>query len=160
MSSLLERIERRVVSFQTPAAGAEMNLTALGLGTWRLLSLLFTFTASAVVAVRQLSLAIDDGTTTVWRGTTANTQAANSSNVYELLPQAIPTALINGLVLMAMPPEGLILPRGWRLRSTTLLIDVGDQYSAISAYVEELPDGPYDRYTPYQPTYDTPWDAP
>jgi hypothetical protein len=151
--NLSELIIRRVVAVNQPAAGAELSLTAQGLGAWQVLGLLFTFTASAVVANRQISLALDDGTTTIWRATTANVQAAASANTYQLYPQAIATALVAGLVNLAMPPEGLLLRRGWRLRTTTALIDVGDQYSAVSMWVQELPDGPDFVVDPTMPSY-------
>jgi hypothetical protein len=154
MPNLKERIERRLVPFASPAAGADITIVPNGLGTWRLLSLLYTFTTSAVVGVRQATFSIDDGTTTAWRGSTAVTQAATTALTYEFLPQAIPTAAVNGLVLLAMPPEGFILRRGWRFRSLTALIDVADQYSAVSAYIEELPDGPDFHSDAYQLTYE------
>jgi hypothetical protein len=96
---------------------------------------------------------VDDGSTVIWRGTTAVTQAAGTTQIYELLPQAIPTGNVNGVALMALPPEGLLLRRGWRLRTTTTLIDVGDQYSAISLYAQELPDGPTFKVDPTMPSY-------
>jgi hypothetical protein len=49
---------------------------------------------------------------------------------------------------MTLPTDGLILQPGHRLRTATLALDVGDQYSAVSLQVQEYPQGPDDEWLP------------
>jgi hypothetical protein len=51
-----------------------------------------------------------------------------------------------------LPREGLHLRRGMRLRTVTAGLDVGDQYAAVVAYVQEFPDAPGEQFDPTMPT--------
>lgn len=142
MAGRRDAIARKARTFNAPAAGAEINLTPDEGGLWRITWLLFTFTASVAVANRNIAVTVDDGNAVVQRYTTANVQAASSANTYGAYPGVTPGALVGGLVLLAMPDEGIILDQGWHLRTVTALIDVADQYSAITATIEMYPSGP------------------
>jgi hypothetical protein len=126
----------------TPAPGAEMVVKPVTVGAWRLLSLVWVLVTSAAVAIRNVQLTLTDGSVTYWLQTTAVTQAATTTQQYKAEPQAIATASISGLVTLPLPPDGLYIPRGHQLATITALIDVADQYSAIVAQIQELPDGP------------------
>lgn len=151
-----EATHREQIAVPNPLVGAEMAVTPNRSGAWRLLNLVFTFTASAVVAVRQVQLRLGDGSRTYWFGVTATTQAATVAATYQATPQAVPAAAVGGIVQLALPPEGLWIPRGWTLSTVTTLIDVGDQYSGIALLVEEFPDGPDFVASPTLPTLYTP----
>jgi hypothetical protein len=160
VANLLERVRRIVVPIPSPAAGAELVIAPNTLGDWRILNLLFTFTASAVVANRQVSASITDGTTVTWRMPPPPVQAAGSAVTYQLTANVPGQALAAGILQTSCPYEGLFMRRGWSLRTLTALIDVGDQYSAISAYIEELPDGPDTHWQPSLGLYPVETDAP
>lgn len=126
----------------TPAAGSEFSLTARGRGVWRVLSLAFTFTASAAVANRRVQLRADDGTT-VWFAAPASLDiVAAGSAVFSAYGGAAGVGLTGASATIALPADGLLLLPGHRLRSATLNIDVGDTYTNIAALVEEFPTGP------------------
>lgn len=132
----------QIASATTPAAGAEFTLRAPGQGIWRVMSLAFTFTASAVVANRRVALLADDQTD-VWFAAESTVDIAATQAVrFGAYPGAAAAGLAATLVNIPLPPQGLILQPGHRLRSSTSLIDVGDQFSAVRAQIQEYPQGP------------------
>lgn len=143
MGAFLEETPRRVnYVIANPAVGAELVINPVGMGGWRLLNLVYTLTTSAVVATRATSLRLSDGNATYWYGVPLSSQTASSANIYQYTERAQPAALTGGLVQLALPAEGLYIPRGWSARTVTAAIDVGDQYSVIAVLIQELPDGP------------------
>lgn len=142
MSDLVQHIHRRAVPITAPAAGANFVITPNTVGHWRILGLLLTFVTSAAVANRHVRLALSDGTTTTWRSTATADQAAGATVTYQLWPFAPQAGPIDGIATMPLPPDGLWVPKGWQLTVTAALIDVADQFSAITADVQEIPDGP------------------
>jgi len=142
MSDRTQQIHRFARAIPNPAAGAELAVRPDGGRAWRILNMIFTFTASAVVANRNIQLNLSDGNTRTWRGTTAVVQAAASVQEYEAYPNAISGVSVSGLALLALPIDGLWMPPGYVLTTTTALIDVGDQYSGIALDLVELETGP------------------
>lgn len=141
MPNNLEHTHRTVLAVPQPVAGAEFVISPQRFGAFQVLGLVFTLTTSAVVANRQVTLSIDDGTTTIWRAVAAQVQAATATVNHQLHLDSAQLPLTAGLTIMSFPAEGHLLRRGWHLRSLTAAIDVGDQYSAIGLYVQELYDG-------------------
>jgi len=127
-----------VKTFPNPAPGAEISITPSGMGYWRILSLLFTFTTSVVVAARRPSLAATDGTTRFWRSTAPASIAASLAGDWCAYAGSPPWDGAGSPTLLPFPDGGLILPPGYRLGTITAAIDAGDQYSAIAALIEEL----------------------
>lgn len=142
MSDRTQQIHRRALAGTTPAVGVGFAITPNTVGHWRILSMAFTFTTSAVVANRRVRLAMTDGTVTTWRASAFADQAATLAVVHELYPLAVAGAVNDGLTLIPTPPDGLWLPKGWTLNVTAGAIDIGDQFSAISLDIQEMPDGP------------------
>lgn len=68
MPTTTPRIERRVQTFNSPAAGGELLITPQGQGSIQILSLRFVLTASAVAGNRVPILTADDGTSVFWQG--------------------------------------------------------------------------------------------
>jgi hypothetical protein len=121
-----------------PAPGAEISITPTGMGFWRILSFLFTFATSAVVANRFPSVLATDGTTRYWRSGTVASLAASQSADWAGFPGVGAGGSANGVVYLAWPNGGLILPPGFRLATLTTGLDAGDQYSGIAMLIEEL----------------------
>lgn len=142
MSDRTQQIHRRPHRIATPAAGAEFVVQPNTVGHWRILSLIFTLATSAVVANRNVSFSVTDGTTRTFKQVTAANQAAALSFDYTAYAQATPTVVVNNTVVMQLPEGGLWLPKGWSLTSLTANLDVGDQYSGIVLDIQEIPDGP------------------
>lgn len=138
------KIERRV----NPAAGAEFVLTGPGQGIWRVVSLRFTLVTSAVVANREVSVFLDDGTTESFRVSAGIVQAASLTVRYCAAAGVGTTGILAGTQQLALPTDGLILLPGWRAGVDIDNIDADDQISAIGAWVEEYPTGPIMEWIP------------
>lgn len=141
----------QVASGALPAAGAEFTLRAPGQGLWRVLSLAFVLTTSAVVANRRVALLADDQTDVWWAAESTVDIAASLATRFGAYPGAAATGLANFTVNIPLPHGGLILQPGHRVRSSTALIDAGDQFSAIRALVQEYPYGPTLEWLPTVP---------
>lgn len=126
-----------------PAVGAEFTLRPQGQGGILVQSLLFTFTASAVVGNRVPSLALSDGTTVIWRTQAPTNVAAAGVVPYVAFDGGFPNTAAGGLVTLGWPNQGLWIPQGYSLSSVTAGLDAaGDQYSGIVAYWQEFTSGP------------------
>lgn len=125
-----------------PAAGAEFSIVAPGGSIWRIMSMAFTLTASAVVANRRITLLADDQTD-VWFAQIASADlVASSATRVGAFTGAAAGGVAGSVLNLPLPQDGLILMPGYRLRSSTSGIDVADQYSAIRFWAIEYPMGP------------------
>lgn len=138
----------KIVSLPAPAAGANFTLTTPGGEYWVMHNIVFRFVASAAVANRVVHLIADDATDTYFR-TVANSLVAAAGDQrfcgFDGAPQS--TAVGND-VMFPLPSNGLLLPPGYRFRSSTDAIDIADQYSEIRALVQSFPQGPVDEWLP------------
>lgn len=141
----------RQVLVATPAAGAEWVITGPGQGLWRVVSVAFTLTTDATVANRGVVLVVDDGTTVIARTGAGAVQAASLTQNYGAAVGTHTGAAGTALNVPLHNPYGVLLQPGWRLRTETVNLQAGDQYSAIAALVEEFPNGPG---MEWQPTVD------
>lgn len=132
----------RVVTIANPAAGAEFTLRTPGESIWRVLSVRFRFTTDATVAGREVALIADDGTNAYWQTAVDGGQAASLGTDYATNQAFNVTGGANVFRPLNYPPEGLWLGPGNRLRTSTLNIQAGDQFSAIVAQVQEFHSGP------------------
>jgi hypothetical protein len=145
----------RVVQVPTPAVGTDWSVAAPGQGLWRLLAFRYVFTTDANVANRLPSLIVDDGTSALLQVSAPAVQAAGIAQSYSGFPGSGGAALAGAPWLVPCPSDGILLLPGFRLRSSTTAIQVGDQFSAIALYIEELPTGPAVRVTPTVATITT-----
>jgi len=120
-----------------PAAGAEWEIDVPGAVTWEVLAVTMGFVASVAVANRFPSLVVDNGAISIGRFPLYS-GAITAGNVPAIT--AAP-GLVNSSqstnVMVTTPLPKLIVSAGWRLRSLTVNIDVGDQYGAPVLYVME-----------------------
>lgn len=141
-----------VETFQQPPAGAGFAITPTRAERWRLWSLMFTLATSAVVANRIVSLTLSDGSATLWRGQAPTAVPATQNVQYVAYDGGTPGTDAGGLVTLRWPRYGLNLRQGDTLTVAVAGIDVADQISAISAFVEEYPTGPWVDILPDQIT--------
>jgi hypothetical protein len=134
-----DNVRWQVVSFPNPAAGAELDLRAAGLGPWRLWSLSFLFTASAAVANRTPTFTWDQDALTILRLPSTVVIAAAGTARYQGMMNGAGLAAVAGVNFLLWPDWGIVLRAGDHFRSVTANIDVADQYSQIVALVEEIP---------------------
>jgi hypothetical protein len=121
-----------------PAPGAEVALTVPAGVSAALDAVTFKLVTSATVATRTPTLIIDDGVNVMWQLQAAAGQAAGSTVIYQYGGNS-ELALRNGVLTEPLPP--LILGPGYRIRTVTAGIQVGDQYSAIVASYGQSPSG-------------------
>lgn len=164
MDTFLERVQRFPVAVTAPAAGNDWtvqigasNLSNPGLGAWRLLSVAFQLATSAAGASRTVQLVMDDTTVTYYRVGAPGSQAVSLTEVYAAFEGSTGGGANGPVNHLAWASPAPVLYPGYRLRSITTNIDVGDQYSAIALMVEELPTGRYGQFQPSERTEFEPW---
>lgn len=128
----------RSVTGTTPGAGAEISETVPAGAAWQLITLTASLTASAVVANRNVHLVIDDGANTLYRSVWSISQTASQNVMYSgSLNAGQPASDTSIVVALRLPPQMLLMP-GWRIRTLTNGLDVGDQWTAPQYNVQEL----------------------
>jgi len=130
----------RSITGTVPGAGAEISETVPTATRWRLKSLSATFAASATVANRFPTFVLDDGVNTFFAG--VDTQAITAGQTWRVTfaPGITFLADATNLRLQEAGPGDAPLFVGYRIRSSTFGIQVGDQWSAPQCEVEELID--------------------
>ena len=127
----------RVILGADPAAGAEVALTMPSEGFWELRAVTFQLVTSADAANRFPRLSIDDGTTTLLQVVAGAAHTASLTVRYTAGPfGAAITDIANGVVVLPLPP--LILPPGFRITTSTVALEVLDDYGPPAAYVREV----------------------
>lgn len=115
-----------------PAAGAEWSQTVPPGESWQINTIRYTLVTSAVVASRLTSITLDNGTTVFARFPSTQTEPASLTNTYTASVDVASSGLLGTEILISLPR--IILPSGYRIRSLTTAIDVGDDYSAPVFY--------------------------
>lgn len=127
----------RVITGDDPAAGAEWSVTVPGGVIWQLYSARVTFVTSAVAGAREPSLTFDDGALSFFLSTDASSQAASTTRNWSwAMGLGATTGMVRNFVA-ALPTPALPLQAGYRIRSETFNLDVGDNYGAPVLYVAE-----------------------
>lgn len=119
-----------------PAAGADWIFSPVTDQRVRVDSFSAIFVASASAGNRAIEIIVDDGANTVWRTSVPVNVTAGQSVTVSGTGTNQPTGVVATTLTVAIPP-GLIMPEGWRLRSSTTGILGGDQWGAIWLNVEE-----------------------
>lgn len=129
------RRSRVVQLVPAPAAGADWTLTVPAGHLFRLRSILATLTTSAAVANRVARLQFGNGDATFLDLPPAAVQAASLGIRYAWVPG--PQAIVVGTGALQFMPA-MDLDTAWTVGTKTDLIDVADQWSAISALVDDV----------------------
>ena len=118
-----------------PGAGNELRIVVPGGEQWQIRAGQITFTTSAAVANRNVSLRLTVDGAQVWTVNDPSNIAASNSVVYNVAqvddPALIATA--GGLGFFYLPR--VMLPQGATLTTVTTNRDVGDTYTNINLYV-------------------------
>mgnify|MGYP001571786480 CR=1 FL=1 len=135
-SALEGRGAIRSVAGADPAAGAEWSITVPVDARWRLISVTATLVTDATVAGRLPLIIVDDGANNLLVVAAQATLPASSTGIYSMgAGQGLAGAIATVQALPA--PEDLYLSAGFRVRSSTSLIQAGDNWTAPRALVEE-----------------------
>lgn len=132
---------RRLVRIPNPAAGAELSIDSDTGELWLVRSIVATLTTDATVANRVPVLLADDGTTEYFRTRSESVQAASLAVVYCGFSGSAGGVVAGASVPLPWPTDGLPLPPGHRLRTSTVAIVAGDQWSAVGLWVDAYPHG-------------------
>jgi hypothetical protein len=144
--------KRITVSPGTPAAGAEVIIRVPDDVLWRILTVRAKLTTSVAVANRLPGFILDDGqytTQPIYESDQESTALAASSNrIFSMIVAHASEIQSNVLVAgnvsetrFFVPELALLtlgLPPGSRIRTKTQAIDVADQWTNVSLYVEEV----------------------
>jgi hypothetical protein len=135
-SSIEGRGWMRSFTGTNPAAGAESTETVPTGARWRLVGHFITLTTSATAATREFGLIIDDGVNTMLGSGPQIGQITTLVRAYNGFLSNQRAALGAGVLLPYPIPEAICLA-GWRIRTSTVAIQVGDDYTAPQLLVEE-----------------------
>lgn len=126
----------RTIVGTNPAAGLEISETVPTNARWELRTFIAQLVASAAAANRRPTLLFDDGANVFWRVNSNVNQVAGETSIYQAAIGA-PFATLDARVYALPLPARLPLMGGYRVRSSTAAIDVGDDYAAPIYEVEE-----------------------
>lgn len=140
--SLVHNVQIRTVT-PSPAAGADFVIPVPSGEDWRILGIRATLVTSAVVANRTPSLAIDDQTNIGNEFPSLTVIPASQTVIVIWSGDAsyASTAVVGGKLIVPIPL--VVLPTAYRARSITNLIDVADQWSAITVMIERIDEPPF-----------------
>lgn len=128
------------VSQGNPAAGADFVVSVPVNARWKVRSLAATFTTSAAVANRQVSITVADLTAFKFRGFPLQNIAASQVALISAYPGTPFTSVVATDFTLPLPPD-LYLTGSPAfsdvIQSVTVAKDVADQWSAIRLLVEE-----------------------
>lgn len=128
----------RSVAGTDPAAGQEVSDAVPSNTRWRLISANFALVTSATVANRFPTVVLDDGATTLWRAGTNVAQTASLTATYSAGSAGTFGTVGTNLYEIALPTPPVVLTGGFRIRTSTIAIDTGDNYGPPQYLVEEF----------------------
>ena len=127
----------RVITGTAPAAGSDWSETVPTGALWRVNSAVSTLVCDATVINRTMHLIFDDGANVVYRALVNSNLVAGQTGqmVFGIAGAAGVTTSISphGFI-----PQDMRLPAGFRIRSSTVGLQAGDDFSAPVLMVEEF----------------------
>ena len=131
----------RSISGTTPAPGAEISETVPAGARWQLLAFRAQLVTDANVASRVIRLLVDDGANILAHTSTNVGQATALTYTYGWVQGPMTGAVGQVNALLFGLPNLLLLGAGWRIRTSTASIQVGDQFSLVQYLVREWIEG-------------------
>lgn len=126
---------QRILVGTDPAVGVEISETVPTNALWRLRSIRYLLTTSAVAGDRESQIAIDDGANNVIVNPSASAQAATLLWGYTAFMAGSNPTVVSLQNVINIPE--FVLPSGARIRTLTRNLDAGDNYTAPGLQVEE-----------------------
>jgi len=127
----------KVVVGTDPAPGSELSETVPTNAVWRLLALRVTFTTDPTVVNRGVRLEFDDGSTVIFTTPDVVAQAAGETRTYffATLGESRIGTVGKGVIQITIPD--LLLSEGYRVRTSTVNLQAGDDFLTPTLFVEE-----------------------
>ncbi len=137
ISPTINNVHGRLVSITgtDPAANVEIIETAPDRRRWLIHNLTFTLITDGNPANRSVRITVDDGTNDLFSFAVDKIQSASKSYVYCFANIYVSETFINFTLFHPFPVLSLF--PGCRIRTTTTNRQVGDDYSAPQALIEE-----------------------
>lgn len=140
-SIVLSTNKLRVFTGTDQAANTEVSEAVPAGKTWELLCVTVSL-VQGNTQTPQPTLIIDDGTTTLYQSFGASSaQSADTTTQYTWAPGLTLTAGAGATVVTAPLPYGLVLPAGYRIRTSTGGKGANSNYGAPAIFVLEYDDG-------------------
>ncbi len=130
---------RKSLQVANPAPGADWTMTVPSFIRRSVVSFSATFTAAVAIASRNINVIVDDGANIVWQDDVSAAVTASQVASINGTQTNAPAGIIATTLFVVLPP-GLVLPQGFRVRSSTGNIQGADQWSAIWFLVEDYLD--------------------
>ena len=121
-----------------PAAGAEISVTVPGRAVWHVHAIRFTLVTDATVDNRIPILEIDDGQNIFASIPPPSVQTASITRPMSYYVGSERNSSFDASMMMPLPHSLIMLP-GWRIRTSTVNLQAGDNYSAPVLYIRETP---------------------
>lgn len=131
----------RSITATVPGAGAEVSETVPTGARWNLIAFRATFTSNATVANRSPALSFDDGANLLFSAPNPFLIAASTTTNMSWGEGIYHPQNLNTVEGLAGVPANNRLAAGSRIRTRTLNIQAGDQYSVIQYLVREWIEG-------------------
>lgn len=131
----------RSITGSTPAAAAEISETVPTGARWELLAIRFRLVTDANVANRAVSLVLDDGTNLYFHSSMNVNQTAGVTWNYAFVQGFGNPAISQISALMAVIPANNRLGAGHRIRTSSTLLQAGDQFGIVQYLVREWIEG-------------------
>ena len=128
----------RTILVANPAAGAEWSITVPGGVSWIVCTLMSRLVTDATVANRSPVLALNDGSNDVARLPSAGVQAASLNQRHSWARGFSPAAATANAVEFCSGLPLAPLPANMILKSSTVQLAAGDQYSGVALYVIQV----------------------
>lgn len=135
-SSVNDRGWLRAFQGTDPAANVEISETVPANTRWALWSFFAALVTDANVANRTVTLIIDDGANVVWQQDASAAQAAGLTRQYEAFNFGAAADLV-GSTFRLPAPFPIVLPAGFRIRTSTANRQAGDNWGAPLLVIEE-----------------------
>jgi hypothetical protein len=127
----------KIISGTDPAAGADPTLVADANTRWRIITVKAELVTDATVATRQARLELVVGGNTMFTVWSQVTHAASIDNTYFWYPGGPDrSAAISNTINTGLPIE-ILMSGANQLQIQTNNLQAGDNWSAITAYIEE-----------------------
>lgn len=130
-----------VVRVANPAPGNDPVIVVPGNQVWEVLALTGVLVTSAVVANRRPSVIVDDQTTTLTQVATGIVTAASLTTRYSFTRGYDLETGAAGAAVADPFLADTVIPAGFRLRFSTFGLDVGDQWSQVTAWIRRISTG-------------------
>jgi len=127
----------RSIAGTTPPVSTEISETVPTGARWQLISFYAQLVTSAVAGNRNVYMIIDDGVNELLRAPEVVTQIASASAIYIWLTGYGTSQYPSNVAEVATLPTPLFLGSGFRIRTSTVAFQAGDQWSLIRYLVRE-----------------------